>query len=40
MDYSAYLKALPKINSARLALWGALLAIVAVIGMAVLGGGH
>ena len=40
MNYSTYLKAVPKINSARLGLWAALLAIVVVVGFAVLGAGH
>lgn len=40
MNYTAYLKAVPKINSARLVLWVALLAIVVVAGLAVLGAGH
>ena len=40
MNYTAYLKAVPKINSPRLALWVALLAVVVVAGIAILGAGH
>lgn len=40
MNHSAFPKAVPKINSARLALWAALLAIVVVAGLAALGAGH
>jgi hypothetical protein len=39
MDCSRYIKGVSKANAARLALWAALLAIVAVAGMAVLGHG-
>jgi hypothetical protein len=39
MDYTRYLKGLTKFNSARLALWAAMLAIVAVAGIAALGRG-
>jgi hypothetical protein len=39
MDYMKYLKA-GRIDTAKLALWAALLAVVIVAGMAALGAGH
>jgi hypothetical protein len=40
MAYAKYLKAVNKIDTARLALWAALLAVVIVAGMAALGAGN
>ena len=39
MDYAKYLKSFSGINSARLALWAALLFVVLVAGIAVLNSG-
>jgi hypothetical protein len=37
MDYTRYMRGVPRIDWARLAFWAALLAIVVVAGVAVLG---
>jgi hypothetical protein len=39
MDYAKYLKAVSGINTAKLALWAALLFMAVVAGMAALGSG-
>jgi hypothetical protein len=39
MDYTKYMKSVPRINSAKLALWAALLGVVLVAGIAVLNSG-
>ena len=39
MDYAKYLKSFSRINSAKLALWAALLFVVLVAGIAVLNSG-
>ena len=39
MDYAKYMKSFSRINSAKLALWAALLAVVLVAGIAVLNSG-
>ena len=39
MDYTKYVKCLSKVNTAKLALWAALLFMVLVAGVAVLGSG-
>ena len=39
MDYTKYMKSFSRINSARLALWAALLFVVLVAGIAVLNSG-
>ncbi|MDP2046908.1 MAG: hypothetical protein Q8L00_11925 [Deltaproteobacteria bacterium] len=39
MDYAKYLKSFSGINSAKLALWAALLGVVLVAGMAVFNSG-
>jgi len=37
MDYTKYVKGISKVNTAKLALWAALLFLVVVAGIAVLG---
>ncbi len=37
MDYAKYMKGVSRVNTAKLALWAAMLAIVVVAGIAVLG---
>jgi hypothetical protein len=39
MDYASYKKGVSGINTARLALWAALIFVVVVAGIAVLGSG-
>jgi hypothetical protein len=39
MDYTKYMKSFSGVNSARLALWAALLFVVLVVGIAVLNSG-
>jgi len=39
MDYARYMKGVSGINTARLALWAALLFVAVVAGMAILGSG-
>ena len=39
MDYTKYLKSLPAINPAKVALWAALLFVVMVAGIAALNSG-
>jgi len=39
MEYAKYLKSFSRINTARLALWAALLGVVLVAGIAVLNSG-
>ena len=39
MDYTRYMKGVSRINTARLALWAALIFVVVVAGMAILGSG-
>jgi hypothetical protein len=39
MDYTKYLKAFSRIDSAKVALWAALLGVVLVAGIAVLNSG-
>jgi hypothetical protein len=39
MDYVKYMKGVSGINSAKLALWAALLFVVVVVGIAALGSG-
>jgi hypothetical protein len=39
MNFTNYLKGVSRVNTARLAMWAALLAVVVVAGMAVLGSG-
>ena len=39
MDYTKYMKSVSRINSARLAMWAALLFVVLVAGIAVLNSG-
>lgn len=39
MDYSKYLKSFSRINTARVAMWAALLFVVLVAGIAVLNSG-
>jgi hypothetical protein len=39
MDYAKYMKAVSGVNTAKLALWGAMLAMVIVAGLAALGSG-
>jgi hypothetical protein len=39
MDYTKYVKDISGVNTAKLALWAALLFMVVVAGMAVLGSG-
>jgi hypothetical protein len=39
MNYKDYLKGLSKVNTVRLAMWAALLAVVAVAGIAVMNSG-
>ena len=40
MDYTKYMKSFSGVNSARLALWAALLFVVLVVGIAVLNSGR
>jgi hypothetical protein len=39
MDYTKYMKSVSRVNSARLAMWAALLFVVLVAGIAVLNSG-
>jgi len=39
MGYTRYMKGVSRINTARLALWAALIFVVVVAGMAILGSG-
>ena len=39
MDYTKYMKGISGVNTAKLALWAALLFVVAVAGVALLGSG-
>ena len=39
MDYARYMKGVSGVNTARLALWAALIFVVVVAGMAILGSG-
>jgi hypothetical protein len=39
MDYAKYMKGVPGINPAKLALWAALIFAVVVAGIAILGSG-
>ena len=39
MDYARYMKELSGVNTARLALWAALLFVAVVAGVAILGSG-
>ena len=39
MDYARYMKEVSRVNTARLALWAALIFVAAVAGIAVLGSG-
>lgn len=39
MDYAKFLKGIPRVDLARLALWVALLFVVLVVGMAVFNSG-
>ena len=39
MDYARYMKVVPRINTARLALWAALIFVAVVAGIAILGSG-
>jgi len=39
MDYAKYLKGVSRVNTAKLALWAAMIAIVVVAGIATLGHG-
>ena len=37
MDYAKYLKGVSRVNTAKLALWAAMIAVVVVAGIATLG---
>ena len=39
MDYAKYLKGVSRVNTAKLALWAAMIAMVVVAGIATLGRG-
>ena len=39
MDYARYMKEVSRVNTARLALWAALIFVVVVAGIAILGSG-
>ena len=39
MDYAKYMKGFSGVNSARMALWAALIFVVVVAGIAILGSG-
>ena len=39
MDYARYMKSVSRINTARLALWAALIFVAVVAGIAILGSG-
>ena len=39
MNYAKYMKGVSRVNTARLALWAALIFVVVVAGMAILGSG-
>ena len=39
MNYDRYMKGVSRVNTARLALWAALIFVVVVAGMAILGSG-
>ena len=39
MNYANYMKGVSRVNSARLALWAALIFVVVVAGIAILGSG-
>jgi hypothetical protein len=39
MDYTKYMRGVTRINTAKLALWAALIFVVVVAGLAVLGSG-
>jgi len=39
MDYARYMKGVSRVNTARLALWAALIFVAVVAGIAILGSG-
>ena len=39
MDYARYMKGVSRVNTARLALWAALIFVAVIAGIAVLGSG-